>query len=99
MKNKLQKEMGKKVKPIITSVLTGGQAAAAGPSGGGQWVGGSPAYTHQGQGGGEFIDTQGNVDYHDPYDPGGGEAQGGFIDGTNRRRSYFDGGLASLWLR
>jgi len=69
------------------------------PSGGGQWVGGSPAYTHQGQGGGEFIDTQGNVDYHDPYDPGGGEAQGGFIDGTNRRRSYFDGGLLSLWPR
>jgi len=69
------------------------------PSGGGQWVGGSPAYTHQGQGGGEFIDTQGNIDYHDPYDPGGGEAQGGFIDGTNRRRSYFDGGLLSLWPR
>ena len=97
MKNELQKEIGKKVKPIITGAITGGGAQAA--PGGGQWVGGSPAYTHQGQGGGEFIDTQGNVDYHDPYDPGGGEARGGFIDGTNRRRSYFNGGLASLWLR
>ena len=97
-KHKALKEVGKKVRPVITGVLTGG-AAAAGPSGGGQWVGGSPAYTHQGQGGGEFIDTQGNVDYHDPYDPGGGEAQGGFIDGTNRRHSYFDGGLLSLWPR
>jgi len=75
------------------------QAEAAAAPGGGQWVGGAPAYTHQGQGGGEYRDTQGNVDYHDPYDPGGGEARGGFIDGTNRRRSYFDGGLLSLWPR
>ena len=71
----------------------------SGPQGGGQWVGGGPSYTYQGQGGGEYRDTQGNIDYHDPYDPGGGEARGGFIDGTNRRRNYFDGGLASLWPR
>ena len=26
-----------------------------------------------GLGGGEFTDSMGNVDYSDPYDPGGGE--------------------------
>ena len=35
-------------------------------------------------------------DYSDPYDPGGGEKDGGFIDGYNRRK-YSDGGLASMF--
>ena len=55
------------------------EAAAQAP-GGGQWVGGAPAYTHQGQGGGEYTDPHtGSRDYHDPYDPGGGEKEGGLI--------------------
>jgi hypothetical protein len=35
------------------------------------------------------------VGYNDPFDPGGGEKDGGFIDGTNRR-PFFYGGLASI---
>jgi len=42
--------------------------------------------------------------YNDPFDPGGGEKDGGHIDGTNRRKdyryggraSYFNGGIASF---
>ena len=34
-------------------------------------------------------------DYSDPYDPGGGEKDGGFIDGTNRRKLNV-GGLAGM---
>ena len=38
--------------------------------------------------------------YNDPFDRGGGEKDGGYIDGTNRRRkiirSYFKGGIVSL---
>ena len=37
-------------------------------------------------------------DYSDPYDPGGGEKDGGFIDGYNRRK-YSDGGLATMFTR
>ena len=62
---------------------TGGQAGSYAPGGGS---------------GAHAADASGST-YSDPFDPGGGEAQGGFIDGTNRRRSYFNGGLASLWLR
>ena len=40
--------------------------------------------------GGQKITT-----YHDPFDPGGGEKDGGFIDGSNRR-PFFYGGLASI---
>ena len=36
--------------------------------------------------------------YSDPYDPGGGEKDGGFIDGYNRRK-YSDGGLATMFTR
>ena len=36
--------------------------------------------------------------YSDPYDPGGGEKDGGFIDGYNRRK-YSDGGLATMFIR
>ena len=67
-------------------------ASAQAPSGG-QWVGGAPAYTYQGQGGGEYIDRHtGQRDYHDPYDPGGGEKHGGLI-------GYKDGGLATMFKR
>ena len=37
----------------------------------------------------------GSSNYNDPYDPGGGEKDGGFIDGTNRRPFAY-GGLASI---
>ena len=36
------------------------------------------------------------VGYVDPFDPGGGEKDGGFIDGYNRRK-YSDGGLATMF--
>ena len=43
-------------------------------------------------------DSGGNeVGYNDPFDPGGGEKDGGYIDGTNRRKTnYFKGGIVSL---
>ena len=40
----------------------------------------------------------GSSTYNDPYDPGGGEKDGGFIDGYNRRK-YSDGGLATMFTR
>ena len=48
--------------------------------------------------------VQSDGSYNDPFDPGGGEKDGGYIDGTNRRKdyryggraSYFDGGIVSL---
>jgi len=72
-------------------------AAAQGPQGGGTWVGGAPAYTYQGQGGGEYRDTLGNIDYHDPYDPGGGEAHGGLMRTHSRGRTGFQGGGPGDW--
>ena len=72
-------------------------AAAQGPQGGGTWVGGAPAYTYQGQGGGEYRDTLGNIDYHDPYDPGGGEAHGGLMRTHSRGRTGFQGGGPRDW--
>ena len=46
---------------------------------------------------GQQFDSKGNeTGYNDPFDPGGGEKDGGFIDGTNRRMYYMDGGLADL---
>ena len=36
-----------------------------------------------------------DTSYNDPFDPGGGEKDGGHIDGTNRRR-YGKGGIVSL---
>jgi hypothetical protein len=64
--------------------------------GGGTWQGGSPAYSYNGQGGGQFTDSQGNQDYNDPYDSGGGEKDGGYIDGTNRRKDFKNGGFSVL---
>ena len=62
---------------------------------GGTWQGGSPAYSYGGQGGGEYSFSVGNdtfKDYNDPYDPGGGEKDGGII-------GYRNGGLASMFTR
>mgnify|MGYP003144066395 CR=1 FL=1 len=39
---------------------------------------------------------QSDGSYNDPFDPGGGEKDGGFIDGTNRRMDFMMGGLANL---
>ena len=36
-----------------------------------------------------------DTSYNDPFDPGGGEKDGGHIDGTNRRR-YGKGGIVTL---
>ena len=45
---------------------------------------------------GRQFDNKGNeTGYNDPFDPGGGEKDGGFIDGTNRRPFAY-GGLASI---
>ena len=60
---------------------TGGQAGSYAPGGGS---------------GAHAADASGST-YSDPFDPGGGEAQGGFIDGTNRRRNYLDGGLIDFF--
>ena len=60
---------------------------------GGTWDGGQAAYTGPGGlGGGQFKDSMGNVDYQDPYDPGGGEKDGGII-------GYKKGGLATMFTR
>jgi hypothetical protein len=40
--------------------------------------------------------VQSDGSYNDPFDPGGGEKDGGFIDGTNRRMDFMMGGLANL---
>ena len=42
--------------------------------------------------------VQSDGSYNDPFDPGGGEKDGGFIDGTNRRK-YDDGGRVYLYHR
>ena len=39
---------------------------------------------------------QSDGSYNDPFDPGGGEKDGGFIDGTNRRMDFMMGGLTDL---
>ena len=70
--------------------------------GGGTWSGGGEAaYSNPstGIGGGEFTDSLGNTDYQDAYDPGGGEKDGGFIDGTNRRMDFSNGGLSTYEIR
>ena len=45
-------------------------------------------------GGQQQADASGST-YNDPFDPGGGEKDGGHIDGTNRRR-YGKGGIVTL---
>jgi hypothetical protein len=40
--------------------------------------------------------VQSDGSYNDPFDPGGGEKDGGFIDGTNKRMDFMMGGLADL---
>ena len=63
------------------------------PSGGKFDDGRGGAYTGPGGlGGGQFTDSMGNVDYQDPYDPGGGEKDGGII-------GYRNGGLATMFTR
>ena len=63
------------------------------PSGGKFDDGRGGAYTGPGGlGGGQFTDSMGNVDYQDPYDPGGGEKDGGII-------GYQKGGLATMFTR
>ena len=60
---------------------TGGQAGSYGPGG---------------DSGRQFDSSGAEVGYNDPFDPGGGEKDGGFIDGTNRRIDFMMGGLADL---
>ena len=49
-----------------------------------------------GGGSGEHHADESGSTYTDPFDPGGGEKDGGFIDGSNRRVPFFYGGLARL---
>ena len=55
-----------------------------------------------GGGGGSYATGESGVQsdgsYNDPFDPGGGEKDGGFIDGYNRRK-YSEGGLATMFTR
>ena len=89
-KNKALKEIGKKVKPILPGVLTGGQAQGAGGYTGPQTQDFNPQQFAKS--GGQRPDKPGGF-----TDPGKGSygphmAYGG-------RVSYFDGGLLSLWPR
>ena len=69
---------------------------------------GPGSYAPGGGSGAHAVDASGST-YTDPFDPGGGEKDGGFIDGSNRRPffyggraprgNYFNGGIASLWRR
>ena len=43
--------------------------------------------------------VQSDGSYNDPFDPGGGEKDGGFIDGTNRRMDFSNGGLSTYEIR
>ena len=49
-----------------------------------------------GESGRQFDSSGAEVGYNDPFDPGGGEKDGGFIDGTNKRMDFMMGGLADL---
>ena len=55
---------------------------------------GGGSYAPGGGSGSHAPDASGST-YSDPFDPGGGEKDGGHIDGTNRRR-YGMGGIVSL---
>ena len=77
-------KISKKVAPVVTSVLTGGQTQAGDGGGGYHDQGG---YSTQGGFTGKADSTSGGVRGHH-----GDFAQGG-------RVSYFDGGIASLWQR
>jgi hypothetical protein len=54
------------------------------------------SYGPGGDSGQQFDSSGAEVGYNDPFDPGGGEKDGGFIDGTNRRIDFMMGGLADL---
>jgi len=53
------------------------------------------SYAPGGGSGAHAADASGST-YSDPFDPGGGEKDGGFIDGSNRRVPFFYGGLLSI---
>ncbi len=85
IKNKLQKEIGKKVKPVLTGILTGGKAAAAAPTSHkeAQATGGDYHSGHQSTVGGQTTDwgsesamiARGGLAQHAPR-----YANGGLID-------------------
>jgi hypothetical protein len=56
--------------------------------------GNAGSYSPGGGSGSHAPDASGST-YSDPFDPGGGEKDGGFIDGSNRR-PFKNGGLASI---
>ena len=59
-------------------------------------TGGEAGSYAPGGGSGEHHADESGSTYTDPFDPGGGEKDGGFIDGSNRRVPFFYGGLASM---
>jgi len=91
MKNKLQKEIGKKVKPVLTGILTDGKAAAAAPT--------SHAEARSTGGdyhGGEKSTVDGRTT---DWGPNSAMIARGGLAQYAPRGSYFNGGLASLWPR
>jgi len=59
-------------------------------------TGGEAGSYAPGGGSGEHAADASGSTYTDPFDQGGGEKDGGFIDGSNRRVPFFYGGLARL---
>jgi len=91
MKNKLQKEIGKKVKPVLTGILTDGKAAAAAPTSHAEArsTGGTYHSGHESTVDGQTTD----------WGPNSAMIARGGLAQYAPRGSYFNGGLASLWLR
>jgi hypothetical protein len=58
--------------------------------------GNAGSYSPGGGSGSHAPDASGST-YSDPFDPGGGEKDGGFIDGSNRRTDYMEGGRAGYF--
>jgi len=91
MKNELQKEIGKKVKPVLTGILTDGKAAAAAPTSHAEArsTGGTYHSGHESTVDGQTTD----------WGPNSAMIARGGLAQYAPRGSYFNGGLASLWLR
>ena len=56
--------------------------------------GNAGSYAPGGGSGSHAADASGST-YSDPFDPGGGEKDGGYIDGSNRRKDFKNGGATN----
>ena len=97
LKEAAAKKIGKKVKPIITGVLTGGGAKAGAPGAGQrrEGKGGTHMSRSVSQGGLGISAAQAQS----VSDANAAAGMSGWGLARGGRVSYFDGGLASLWLR